>query len=217
MSIPFITKVTPEITMIHLSDLDSNIYLIGKDTVVDTGTGFNFVRLFDIFKRLGVSFEQVKFVVNTHMHYDHVGGNNFFENAKVLIHEHDAPVVEKADQKMSNADFFGGKMKQSKSVQRLKDGETFKNFKIIHTPGHSRGSICLYDEKSKLLISGDTIFSDGVGRTDLPGGNEEELEASLEKLMTLKIDKILCGHGAPVMKAVPKEIQKIIENVSDVE
>ncbi len=67
---------------------------------------------------------------------------------------------------------------------------------VIHTPGHSRGSICLYDASQGLLVSGDTLFRDGVGRTDAPDSDPEALDSSLRRLMTLPADtRVLPGHG----------------------
>ena len=68
-----------------------------------------------------------------------------------------------------------------------------------HTPGHSPGSICLYCPKEKVLFSGDTVFAEGVGRTDVPGGDPQALSHSLDRLAKLKVDKILPGHGEPVL------------------
>lgn len=216
MSLPPFSKITDNITMIHLSGLDSNIYVVGKDTIVDTGTGFNFVRLYDLFKRMGADFDSIKTIINTHMHFDHVGGNKFFENAKVLAHELDAPHMEKGNPENTCASFFGGEMKPMSVDQKLKEGDLINGLKVIHTPGHTKGSICLYDEKNKILLSGDTIFADGVGRTDLPGGSEDDLEKSLERLATMDIAKILPGHGEPIMKDGKKQLEKIYENVSDI-
>lgn len=215
MGMPLITKINEKITLIHLSDLDSNIYLIGKDTIVDSGTGSNFVRLYDIFKRLKLDFDSVKNIVNTHMHWDHIGGNGFFDNAKIHIHEKDAPVLEKGDGSMSNASYFSGKMKPMKIAVKLKEGDDIFGFKVLHTPGHTQGSICLFDPKNKILVSGDTIFADGVGRIDLPGGSDADMEKSLEKLSALKIDKILPGHGEPVLKGGEKAIKDIITSVGE--
>lgn len=67
------------------------------------------------------------------------------------------------------------------------------NLKIIHTPGHTPGSICLYDTNKKILFSGDTLFHNGVGRTDL-GGNEKQLKNSLKKIKKLEISKLCPGH-----------------------
>jgi glyoxylase-like metal-dependent hydrolase (beta-lactamase superfamily II) len=215
MALALLTKVNERITLIHLSDLDSNIYLIGKDTIIDSGTGLNFVRLYDIFKRLKLDFDGVKNIVNTHMHWDHIGGNGFFENAKIHIHEKDAPVLEKGDAAMCNSAYFSGKMHPMKVGARLKEGDEIFGFKVLHTPGHTQGSICLFDPKGKILISGDTVFADGVGRTDLAGGSEEDMGRSLEKLSALKIDKILPGHGEPVLKGADKAIKGILTSVEE--
>jgi len=215
MGLDLVTKISDRITMIHLSDLDSNIYLINGDTIVDSGTGSNFVRLYDVFKRMNMDFDKIKNIVNTHMHWDHIGGNGFFENAKVHIHEHDSEVLEKGDSELSNSMYFNGNMKPAKVERKLKDGDEVFGLKVIHTPGHTPGSICLLDEKNKILISGDTVFADGVGRTDLPGGNDDMLNKSLERLAALKIDKILPGHGEPVLKSGDKTLKTILNSVAD--
>jgi glyoxylase-like metal-dependent hydrolase (beta-lactamase superfamily II) len=106
-------------------------------------------------------------------------------------------------------------MKPMKVEKKLKEGDEIFGFKVLHTPGHTKGSICLLDAKDKILISGDTIFADGVGRTDLPGGSEEDMEKSLEKLSSLKIEKILPGHGEPVLKNGEKAIKNIINSVAE--
>jgi glyoxylase-like metal-dependent hydrolase (beta-lactamase superfamily II) len=71
--------------------------------------------------------------------------------------------------------------------------DSFNNWKVIHTPGHTAGSICLY--KDNILISGDTLFGTGHGRTDLPGGNEEAMRKSLQLLSKLDWLYLLPGHG----------------------
>lgn len=203
-----------DIVMFSLSDMDSNIYLIG-DTVIDAGTGMNFTRLITLLGTQKKSLSDIKQVINTHGHFDHIGGNGYFLNAKVLIHEKDAAIAEKGDAEASVADFFEGKLKPRKVDQKLKDGDILKigaySFRVIHTPGHTPGSICLYDEKARLLVSGDTVFSDGVGRTDLPGGDEGQLHDSIEKLRGLRIDKILPGHGQLVLEKGSKVIAGLSE------
>lgn len=215
MGLDFVTKINSRMTLIHLSDLDSNIYLINGDTIVDSGTGSNFVRLYEIFKKMNLDFDNIKNIVNTHMHWDHIGGNGFFKNANIHIHEKDSDVLEKGDGEMCNAHYFNGNMKPMKVEKKLKEGDEIFGFKILHTPGHTPGSICLLDEKDKILISGDTIFADGVGRTDLSGGSETDLDKSLERLSSLKIEKILPGHGEPVLKSGDKSIKNIMSSVSE--
>ena len=201
--------------MLKLSDSDSNIYLIG-DTAIDAGTGMNFTRLIPLLKTQKKGLADVKHVVNTHGHFDHIGGNGYFLNASVAIHENDAPVVEKGDAEASVAEFFDGKLKPMKVSRKLRDGDVVAagshSFKVIHTPGHTPGSICLYDQKGRILITGDTIFADGVGRTDLPGGDEEKLHESIEKLKKLvDVKVILPGHGEPVLDKGKQAIEKLSE------
>jgi glyoxylase-like metal-dependent hydrolase (beta-lactamase superfamily II) len=85
-------------------------------------------------------------------------------------------------------------------------------FMILPTPGHSPGSICLYDPKEKLLISGDTLFRLGVGRTDLPGGNLDALAESISVLSKLNIEYVLPGHGEMIKgrKAVERNFEVIM-------
>ena len=209
-----VLKIDDGIILVTLSDLDSNIYLLG-DVVIDTGTGFNFTRLYDILKRLGKGFDSFKLIINTHCHFDHIGGNGYFYNAKVAMHEKDAVYVENGDREMTEADFFDGKLNHTKVDIKLKDADEIAGLRVIHTPGHTPGSICLYDESKKILFTGDTVFADGVGRTDLKGGDEKEMEKSLEKLSRLEIEKILPGHGEPVLKNAKSVFKNICasENV----
>jgi hydroxyacylglutathione hydrolase len=91
----------------------------------------------------------------------------------------------------------------------LKVGDT--RLSVIPTPGHSPGSICLYHPKEKLLISGDTLFYMGVGRTDLPGGDLDQLKDSIERLAKLDVEYVLPGHGEMIKgrKAVERNFQVI--------
>lgn len=190
-----------DIVLIQVSGTDSNIYIIG-DTAVDSGTGLNFTRMYQLLKIASIDPNAIKTVVNTHAHYDHIGGNGYFLNAKTAMHEADAPALENADAEMCMVEFFDGKLKPRKVDTKLKAGDRLaigaSNFDVVHTPGHTPGSICLYDAANKLLISGDTVFSDGIGRVDLPGGDPDAIQESLNSLAKLKVDKILPGHGEPV-------------------
>jgi len=207
-------KKIGDIVMIQLADIDSNIYLIGN-AIIDTGTGFNFTRLRDVLRIFKMPMDNVKRIINTHYHFDHIGGNGYFTGAEIWIHEADAPVLENGDKETSVAEFFGGNMHKMKVSRKLKDGEKFNlgntEFEIVHVPGHTPGSICLYDKKQKLLITGDTVFSNGVGRTDLDGGDFEQLKNSLAKLSKMDIQKILPGHGPVVEKDGAKLIASLLK------
>ncbi len=202
-----------DMVMISLSDIDSNIYVIG-DTIIDSGTGFNFTKLREIFRMLKKEMKSIQEIINTHGHFDHIGGNGYFINAKVVIHKDDAKILEDGDMELSNAEFFNGKLHPRKPDKVLKEGDRLTidklDLEVIHTPGHSPGSMCLYDKKKKILFSGDTVFSDGVGRTDIPGGNPEQLEKSLQRLLGLDVEKILPGHGKPVLQNAKKTLKDIV-------
>jgi hydroxyacylglutathione hydrolase len=153
-----------DITLIQLSDIDSNIYLLG-DTVIDAGTGFNFTRLKTYLAALKLNLETIKHVINTHGHFDHIGGNGYFYEADVAIHEADAYIIEKGDIKASYADFFDGRLHPHPVQRKLREGDVVTangiQFKVLHTPGHTPGSISLYNQERGILFSGDTVFSDG--------------------------------------------------------
>jgi hydroxyacylglutathione hydrolase len=210
-------RLMGDIILINLSEIDSNIYLIG-DTVIDSGTGFNFTRLYQVLKMLKVRLKDINNIINTHSHFDHIGGNGYFIDARVAIHESDADVVEKGDMKLSYADYFDGKLTPRKVDTRLKEGDTVNagpfELEVIHTPGHTPGSVCLYDKKSGTLFSGDTVFSDGVGRTDMPGGNERKLRESLEKLSSFEVRRLLPGHGEPLILDSPRTLGEIMSSPS---
>jgi glyoxylase-like metal-dependent hydrolase (beta-lactamase superfamily II) len=202
-----------DIILIQLSDIDSNIYIMG-DTAIDSGTGFNFTRLKTYLAALKMDLESIKHIINTHGHFDHVGGNGYFYEADVAIHEADAFIIEQGDLKASYADFFDGKLHPRRVDRMLADGDTVTansmEFDVIHTPGHTPGSICLYNRDAGILFSGDTIFSDGVGRTDMPGGDDEALAESMEKLANLKVNRLFPGHGDPIKEGADKLIREMM-------
>ena len=208
-------KINEQVAFVKLGGMDSNIYVVESEVVVDTGTGLHAGHLKKAFSLLGISPESIKRIVNTHAHFDHIGGNSLFKNAKVLIHEKDAPVLEEGNSRASCAVFFNSNLPKSRVDVRLKDSDTIKaggvKLKVLHTPGHTEGSICLLDARNKILFTGDTLFSDSYGRTDLIGGSAEEMKSSLKKLSALEIDKILPGHGAIVSKNGAEHIKKILK------
>jgi len=195
----------------------SNIYLIDGELLVDTGLESSFNEIFDEMKCEGVDFKKIKFIVNTHGHYDHASANENFRkvtNAKVCAHKNEAEKIEKGSG--SCYEFFSYSPELSEVDVPLENETELKTrnhtFKVIHTPGHTSGSICLYEPEKKILITGDTLFEDSFGRTDLPTGSRKELLDSLNKLQGLEVKLLLPGHGrvfigeAGQVKAKIKEI-----------
>ncbi|MGL4669243.1 MAG: MBL fold metallo-hydrolase [Methanobacteriaceae archaeon] len=171
---------------------DSNSYLIG-DILIDTGCGINTKNLLSKIKEAGFEPSDITQIVNTHCHFDHIGGNYLFENAKVAIHKEDALAIETGD-KYSTASFlFNGSIKRTNVDIILKEGDKIGDFEVISTPGHTSGGICLWD--GEILISGDTVFANGgFGKLDI-GGNFDDMFKSLERLKKLDITYLLPGHG----------------------
>lgn len=208
-------KVGDNIWMISLGGVDSNIYVIGGCLMVDSGTGNHTSLLQDAFGDIGLSFDNITTIVNTHAHFDHIGGNASFKKAKILAHELSAKIIEDGDGKTSYAHWFGGELEKRKCV-RLKDKDTLRagntKLDVIHTPGHSDGSICLLDKKSGVLFSGDVIFRAGTGRTDLLGGSDAALKETLRALSHYNVQKILPGHGE-IIENGAEHIRAIVEQM----
>ena len=146
---------------------------------------------------------QIKHLLNTHLHFDHLLGSPYIQKKygiKTKTHEGDLFLL---DRVKNQAALFGLPMEDDEiSVDELlKDGDTvtFGNTKlhVIHVPGHSPGSLVFYSEADRCLFSGDVLFRRSIGRTDLPGGNYDELITGIRnKLLTLPEDvSVYSGHG----------------------
>ena len=140
-------------------------------------------------------------ILLTHGHFDHIQGVRDLKNA--IRGEICALDVEKellADARM-NVSAMTGSPEELEADRWLHDGQQFESagiaMKVIHTPGHTKGSCCYFLEEQKVLFSGDTLFMESVGRADLPTGNEKDLMQSVrEKVLTLPGEtKVFSGHG----------------------
>ena len=136
-------------------------------------------------------------ILATHGHLDHLWGAAWATeqwHTPVLMHEADIPMAKAMQDQYT---LFGIRATaQPFPVEPLNSNAIPSNLQILHTPGHTPGSVCLYWPEEKTLLSGDTLFRMGYGRTDLPGGNMAQLISSLELLFTLPSDvKVYPGHG----------------------
>lgn len=144
-------------------------------------------------------------LLNTHCHLDHVFGNKFIAETfglELYIHKNDEIVLERApiiapQFGIPPFENYAGKLNY------LQDKEAFflddEKFEVLFTPGHSPGSIAFYNQQQQIVIAGDVLFYESIGRTDLPGGNFEVLANSIkEKLYSLPNEtKVYNGHGQP--------------------
>ena len=174
-----------EIQAVLGKNYGSNSYVIKDEKICVIDPGFN--------TEFGVAPEDVDIVINTHCHYDHVANNHLFTNAVFYMHEKEIPYAKTC---LGTAELFKAKYSPQdfKPIpKKIRLGKI--TLDVIHTPGHTPGSICLYEKESQTLISGDLVFSDGIGRIDLQQGNAKELKKSIEKISKLKIKHLLPGHG----------------------
>jgi len=144
----------------------------------------------------------VKYLLNTHCHIDHIFGNNFVFNKykpEFIAPEYDKPLLEAG---LKQAEMFNLKLNESPSPDRyFVEGEEIVlaslSISPIFTPGHTPGEFSLYIKSEKICVTGDVLFLEGIGRTDLWGGNYEQLLNSIKfKLFTLPGETIIYpGHG----------------------
>jgi hydroxyacylglutathione hydrolase len=188
--------------IIPVGPLQCNCSIIGDETTGDAmviDPGDNIDAIADILRENKL---QVKQIVITHAHIDHVGGAmklRALTGAPILLNQNDYALLKMLD---VQATWIGVPPPGNVLVEAdLVDGDSLQtgNLKasVMHTPGHTEGSVCLYFPAEKLLIAGDTLFARSIGRTDLPGGSYEKIMRSLHtRVMTLPDETVVIpGHG----------------------
>jgi hydroxyacylglutathione hydrolase len=162
-----ISPISSTVYKLYFDAFGSCVYLLklDKNILIDTSSKDNKEELIADLRGVGLNPEDIDFVLLTHSHWDHNGNIDIFKNAKLY-----------------NKD----------NIENLKS-EGLNDFRIIHTPGHTKDSICfLYKD---ILFSGDTIFEDGnIGRTDFKESQPEKMQESLDKLKKIKYNILCAGH-----------------------
>jgi hydroxyacylglutathione hydrolase len=146
--------------------------------------------------------KEIEIIVLTHCHFDHTAHLKELAHlcsAQVAIHAADASGL--TEEAFSLSLHFGSRSPGILPDRLVAEGDRVGPLRVLHTPGHTPGSICLYLEDEEALISGDTVFSDGgFGRYDFPGGDRAALGRSLDRLARLTVGGLYPGHGFPVQK-----------------
>ena len=161
---------------------------------------------------------KLKYIYLTHCHGDHIGGVTNLKKrcgGKILIHRFDSEGLN--DSKINLSSIIDIPEIELEADSRIDDGDLIHlgnlEFKVIHTPGHTKGSTSLYCAKEGCIFSGDTIFYGTWGRTDLPTSSREDIMKSItEKILTLPDETIIYpGHGKPTMIENEKPIYLDLE------
>ena len=187
-------KINDRISTLSVGMLEVNCYLVtGKSgTLYIIDPGDNAEETAEAAKEFNAP---EKVILLTHGHVDHISGirktMNLLGISKVFIHEDDIPLYKSPDNHLLP---FVPAAKELPEPEPVHDTD---DFTVIHTPGHSRGGCCFYFKDMNTVFSGDTIFMYSVGRSDLPGGDQDALIKSInEKIMTLPPDTVIYpGHG----------------------
>lgn len=205
-------EYSPKLTDVALivgEGLCSNIYVIGKKevTVVDTGVGNRANPIFPQLDELGIKPHDIEQVILTHAHHDHAMGTYLIlerTEPDVFIHEEDTKYI---------ASSLGD------ALVKVSEGDSIDtplgSLSVYWTPGHTKGSMCLYNAEKKILFSGDTVFPEGnYGRYDGESGSLEILIDSLRKLSELDVEVMLPGHGSPLFQDANKHIDMSYKQAS---
>jgi glyoxylase-like metal-dependent hydrolase (beta-lactamase superfamily II) len=179
----------------------------GECAVIDPGADAE--AILSRLKRLNL---RPKYILLTHGHFDHIAALPSLAKACgdsppiIAIHRDDAEYLGPQSHQVhrrsfaaaaGNASYVDTLWENMPDADRdLEEGSIVGPFTVLHLPGHTPGSVAFYDEKAKILFSGDTLFRSGYGRTDLPGGNAAKIMASLKRLFAMDRDIRVCpGHG----------------------
>lgn len=165
-----------------------NAYVVNGDVLIDPG---------DDLAALRAACPRPRVILLTHGHFDHMLAAETLQGesgAQVYIHEDDAAML--CDAELSMYDPAVARLPMPTKIEYRTYGDSLENFRVIHTPGHTPGSVCLYDAAEGILISGDTLFRAGFGRTDLAGGSMSQMISSIRRLFRLPPETAAYpGHG----------------------
>ena len=201
-----------EVHKVSGAAFDGNVYLILDERPILVDAGMMAAPTLRNIKKL-IDPQKIEMIVLTHCHHDHSGAAPELKaatGARLLLSEKEVGAV--GDDLASVAYLFGQQAPHYEVDQTLKEGMVLDigewKLEVMETPGHSQGSLCLYEPRAKVLFSGDTVFPDGnIGRTDMYGGSTPDLVASIERLTALDVEIMYPGH----MEITGRDVKRQIE------
>ena len=168
--------------------------------------------------RLAAHHLTLKQIIITHAHIDHIGGAALLKRvtgAPVLLNQYDVPMLNQMEEQ---AEWIGVKTPEIVTLDGSADdltnvGLPSLSAQVLHTPGHTPGSICLHFADERLLFSGDTLFAGTIGRTDLPGGDSQQIIRSLrDRLLPLpEMTRVIPGHGRATTIAEERAVNPFLQ------
>jgi len=201
-----------KIDRLILGDFETNCYVVRTDesardcVVIDTGLDSREMMAFLAEHRLTPAA-----VILTHGHVDHIAGlaalRSAFPQVRVYIHKLDAPMLTDSRSNLSRMAMMT--FTTAPADVLLADGDTIDEagivLKVLHTPGHTPGGICLYAESEGVVFAGDTLFAGGIGRTDFPGGDTEQLLDGIRAKLFVLPDPTVVHPGHAMRTTIGRE------------
>lgn len=211
-------QLLENVYLLEGSGFDGNIYLLkdeGNVSLIDTGTGLSVQSIYGYVESLGLKKQDIKKVILSHVHIDHSGGLPRIVkdvSPEVCVYELEAQYIESGKGSVILSTMMGLSYPPTRVDTRIRNGDILNvcghELKVINTPGHTAGSICLYEEEKGTLFSGDTVFADGsFGRVDFPTGDPDALIKSIDMLATLDVKNLFPGHMRVVLNDGRKHIE----------
>ncbi len=198
---------------------DSNIYLVkagDRFVIFDAGISTFFSHTCAAIEELGFKVSQLDRIILTHSHLDHSGSAPHFlreaKDAELWVSQQEGDYLEKGDDTVVYGRLLGQRLEPVPVGRKLGEGDVINvgdfTFQVLHTPGHSIGSLCFFEPRHNILITGDVVFRQGsFGRIDLPTGNASQLIASITRLAELPVNILLPGHMSIATSNGQAEIQ----------
>ena len=210
----------------------SKAYLIVDETItlVDSGLPWNGGGVRRYVESIGRDMGELGHILLTHGHPDHTGaarGLSLSAGAKIMAHESDTMAISDGRRALSYRSAFGPKRSPNPfgapavATTLVEDGDTVPihgGIRVVHTPGHTPGSVCFSLERSGVLFTGDTIFSDGkrLSRSiPFPGYDRDSYVKSLERIAAMEFDVVCGGHGEPLMGGGSAALRRLLESRPD--